>query len=467
MQGYKWFNKYHVLKILGQGGTSQVFLARHIKLDSLRAIKRISKKNYFHSLLLKEAYILKNLKHSCIPIIYDIEEDDSYSYIIQEHITGINLKQFLKKKNALPEKQIINFGIQLCDLIHHLHSHERPILHLDIKPENIIIDKNILKLIDFGNSIYSDEAEHKKVFLGTKGYAAPEMYKKEKIDERTDVYSIGVLLHYMITGEEFSKGNVSMENINLKTICSKKLKTIIMRCLRHHPSNRYSSVSQLHKELSAIYSKENKQSYQPTIISIAGSQRGIGVTHLAFIISNYYQELNIKCLYIEKNKTDCVIKIKNTYERIIATNGIYVLNNLPMMANIKNLSLLEVPLEEYPIKIQDYGCLNEENQDDFMKGDIKVLVLGGKDWEIESSEKALELIKEDDDIYLLFNFLDRERFQELKKSMGNFRTFRIPYEPDPFKKINNSYTIEFLEELTRVHSGTEGFISRIKTFIRN
>src|SRR5699024_467062 len=132
---------------------SDVFLAEHIKLKDLRAIKRIRKDHILHGNLLKEAYILKNLRHSCIPIIYDFEEDDHYSYIIEQYIKGQSLQQFLGQwVGKVKESTIVEIGIQICDLLQYLYSLENPILYLDLQPNNIIISEEKVKLIDFGAS---------------------------------------------------------------------------------------------------------------------------------------------------------------------------------------------------------------------------------------------------------------------------------------------------------------------------
>ena len=134
MQQEIWFNKYRIIKLLGRGGTAKVFLAEHIKLNSYRAIKCISKNHPLYELQRKEAQILKNLKHSCIPIIYDIEEDKDGSYIVEQYLEGDNLNDYVMSNGTLSEDIIVRFALQLCDLIQYLHSTTRPILYLDLKP---------------------------------------------------------------------------------------------------------------------------------------------------------------------------------------------------------------------------------------------------------------------------------------------------------------------------------------------
>src|SRR5690606_4170247 len=136
-----WFQKYQIIKLLGRGSTAEVYLAKHILLNSYRAIKCISKNHPLYEYHRKEANLLNNLKHPCIPIIYDIEEDENGSYIIEQFIEGHTLKDFVRDKGPIDENIIIHYAIQLCDLLEYLHSVERPIIYLDLKPENIIIQE--------------------------------------------------------------------------------------------------------------------------------------------------------------------------------------------------------------------------------------------------------------------------------------------------------------------------------------
>lgn len=122
-----------------------------------------------------EASLLKNLNHPGIPIIYDIEEDDTYYYIIEEFIRGESLDTFVLHQETISQELIIEFCIQLCEILDYLHHYAPyPILYQDLKPEHIILCGNQLKLIDFGiASFFTGSGKHFQKF-GTKGYAAPE-----------------------------------------------------------------------------------------------------------------------------------------------------------------------------------------------------------------------------------------------------------------------------------------------------
>lgn len=448
MQQEIWFQKYRILGLLGRGGTAEVYLAEHIRLNSYRAIKRISKNHPLYEQQRNEAFILKNLKHSCIPIIYDIEENEEGSYIVEQYLEGMTLKEYVKLKGAFREDMIIHVGIQLCDLILYLHSINRPVLYVDLKPENILLSGRTVKLIDFGSALYRDELPEHPRYAATKGYAAPELYGQDKIDERCDVYGIGIILYYMATGKALPQNGDSARNIDLACNCSKRLKNIINHCLRYHPSQRYSSVTRLCRELSAA-GKNQFQSAPDNIIriAVAGTQPRIGVTHFAFRLSGYYISRNLRCLYHERNSSGCIQSIKSRYEGIISDRGVFQIEQIPVLAD--QTVKCEI-VDSYQVIVQDFGCLTKRNLEDFLKADVKLLLLGAKDWELNQSEAVLSMLTEYEDVIYLFNFLSGRQFQQVIKNMKRLRCFRIPYEPEPFGAINRKNGQEMFAELYAV-----------------
>lgn len=454
MQQEIWFQKYRILGLLGKGGTSKVYLAEHIKLNSYRAIKFISKNHPLYELQHKEAFILKDLKHSCIPIIYDIEENEEGSYIVEQYLEGDTLKDYVGKNGALREDIIILFAVQLCDLIHYLHSTERPILYLDLKPENIILIGMTLKLIDFGSALYQDEMSENRNYYGTRGFAAPELYRHKKIDERCDIYGIGSLLYYMAAGHEISENCFDNDNIDLLGNYSKRLKNIMNHCLKFNPSERYTSVGQLSKQLSAMLGKQKvcHESSQLLTIAVAGAQPRIGVTHLSFRLCNYFIQQNRSCLYIERNDTECVRRIKNCYEKVEDKNGIYVIESIPMLRFTRNG---KTDIGGYRITVTDYGNLTKENISEFLNAKVKLLLLGAKDWELKYAEEALNMVAEYKEIAYLFNFTSGRLFQRIARSMEKGNSYRVPYEPDPFAKVTDENEKELFDELLCTKNKTQ------------
>ncbi len=449
MQQEIWFQKYRILGLLGVGGNSEVYLAEHIKLNSYRAIKFISKTHPLYDLQCKEALILKNLKHSCIPIIYDIEEDADGSYIVEQYLEGDTLKSYVLAKGSCSDDTIIRFGIQLCDLIEYLHSTKRPILYVDLKPDNIILSGITLKLIDFGSALYQDELTKGQSYMGTKGYAAPELYGNKIIDQRCDVYGVGMLMYYMATGINISENTRRFIHIDNAGNCSKELKKVINNCLKYNPSQRFASISRLKKQLLTI---ERKNQYrpktsQPVKIAIAGSQTRIGVTHLSLRLCKYLSSQRQKYLYMENNNSGCVGLIKCCYEEVNLKDEVFLIDGIPMLSQ---KHYVRQSLEDYQFILQDMGCLTKDNLEEFLSADIKLLILGAKEWELKKSEQIINLTAEYEDIAYLFNYIDGRQFQEVMMSMEGRKCFRIPYEPNPFAKMKYKSEGEFYEDLISV-----------------
>jgi len=450
MQQEIWFQKYQILGLLGKGGNAKVYLAEHIKLKSLRAIKFISKNHPLYDLQLKEAFVLKNLKHSCIPIIYDIEENEDGSYIIEQFLEGKTLKSIVSKKGPFREELIIRFGNQLCNLIQYLHSVERPILYIDLKPENIILCENTLKLVDFGSALFMDEATAHPNYYATKGYAAPELYTNKQIDERCDVYGIGCLLYYMATGGSIIHDSKEVNHIDYLGRCTKRLKKVICRCLRYSPSQRYASVTKLSEQLSALKQNEqNKTELSKTVtIAIGGSQSRIGVTHMAFRTCKYLLRGRQLCIYQEKNASGSVWSMRSICNKVDIHKGVYVIEGIPM---IPSYQCAKIDPEDYQFIVQDFGCINEDNLAEYLSADIKLFVLGSKEWELKHMEHAFRMMTEYRDINCLFNYLNAKQFQQIVKSLNRDNCFRIPYEPDPFTNITAQKGMEFFQDVLHLN----------------
>jgi serine/threonine protein kinase len=448
MKNQIWFQKYQIIKMLGQGGSADVYLAEHVKLKSFRAIKRISKDSILHEQLLNEAHILKNLKHSCIPVIYDFEEDAHFSYIIEQYIEGESLRVFRQHYRNLSEEIIISFTIQICDLMQYLYSVDNPILYLDLKPDNIIIAEKTVKLIDFGASSYKNQVTNRKYSLGTKGYAAPELYNGHIPDERTDVYGIGMLLFFMMTGKGL---DVSIQKRLKREIIrsySKRLQSIMNQCLHSYPFFRYSTVSVLKNKLLDIDPQKRQtivHSNKSICFAIAGTQHRIGTTHLSIILSSYFTRKGKKGLYIEKNNSNHIFDILKKYQKINTKDGIYHIFDCNMLPAYQ----IDLPykVEDYQVTVLDYGCLNQGNLEEFLQADIKLVVSGAKEWEIDETEEILRLLSDYKDIKYLFNFIDGKQFHDITRFMENLPCYRIPYEPNPFQWNNHESLDRFIEKL--------------------
>lgn len=445
MQQEIWFQKYRIIRLLGRGGTAEVYLAEHIKLKSYRAIKCISKKHPLYEFQRNEALLLKNLKHSCIPIIYDIEEDEESSYIVEQYLEGITLKELVASKGPLRENLLIHYALLLCDVIDYLHKADRPILYIDLKPENILVLDSSLKLVDYGSAIYQDELPGENKLCGTKGYVAPELYLRSDIDNHCEVYGIGMLMYFMATGRGIPVNKADLNNIDQLGDCSTQLKGIINHCLKFHPAQRYATVEQLKKQLSALRQKRRRtmESGRTLTIAVAGAQQRVGVTHLSIRLCKYFLQAGKDCLLQERNQSGHLSRIRNCYREIRGKEGIYEVEGIPMATQ----EIPEKMMEDYQVTVLDYGCLNRENIHAFLQADQKLLILGAKDWELQDSEQILDMTAEYKDITYLFNFLNDKQFYRVCRSMGNKNCRRLPYEPDPYARPKGSSGTDFFREL--------------------
>lgn len=442
------FEKYQVLKVISNSEYSTVYLAVHIKLQCNRIIKQIYKSSPCYLQLIGEAKIMKLLKHPCIPQIFDIEEDETSFYIVEQYMEGESLKRICQIRK-LQEKTILSYAIQICELLRYLHTREEVILYLDLKPENILIHNEQVYLVDFGSSNY--RKEERDYGFGTPWFASPEQYLSKNVDERADIYGIGMLLYYMILGKEYAieKG----KNIDFSDSCSKDLKRVVNRCLKLQAFQRYTSIIELQKSLSGIHIKlkNSKDTEHITTIAIVGSQHRIGVTHVALQMANFLKQNRRASLYLECNDSLALSAIarRGTMKRYREEG--YLLYQVPCCHSdlIKDVNLNT----QYKFIIKDYGVLSNENYHKFCKEDYQMVVMGAKDWELDASEQCIQLCKRKDNIYYLFNFISASDFRNVINNMKSKKCYRIPFEPQLILSnksgVMETFLLHLLEDILR------------------
>jgi len=245
--------KYKIEKLLGQGATGKVYLCRNIELDNLWAVKYIYKKNTKIKLL-AEIDILKKLNHVSLPKIVDVIEDDSGFYMVESYIEGTPLDKLLKERGSFDEETVIEWGKQLCDALSYLHNMKPyPIIYRDMKPHNIIITTdNKAVIVDFGIAReYKGQNTKDTIIAGTPYYAAPEQLTAEgATDNRTDIYSLGVTLHHLLTGVLPKFEETSLLEYDKKI--SPQMDYIILKCIKKNLSERYQSIDELKNDLCNI-----------------------------------------------------------------------------------------------------------------------------------------------------------------------------------------------------------------------
>ena len=254
-------NRYEILEVIGTGGMAVVYKARCHRLNRLVAIK-ILKDDYssdeeFRRRFHAEGEAVAMLSHPNIVAVYDVSTSEIADYIVMELIEGISLKQYMEKKGVLNWKETLHFGIQIGKALEHAHS--RGIVHRDIKPHNIMVLKNgSVKVTDFGIArLMSKGNTLTKEALGSVHYISPEQAKGGRIDNRSDLYSLGVVMYEMMAGRPPYDGEspvaIAIQHINggamlpstLNPNIPGGLEQIIMKNMALDPNSRYDTATQM------------------------------------------------------------------------------------------------------------------------------------------------------------------------------------------------------------------------------
>ena len=438
-----WLGKYEIVKLLGEGAASRVYLANHIALGQRRAIKCIDRSHISYEQAKQEAQMLLTLSSPWIPEVYDIEEDESRLYIIEEYMEGESLISYWNREQPLPEAEVAGLAVQVCELIKYLHTREDPILYLDLKPSNLRIHNGRIKLIDFGSAMRLSAAKRHPV-TGTRGYAAPEQYYGAELCEATDVYGIGMLLYYLMTGRVTEDGD-GLPGCNEIKGYSKALLRLTARAVRHNPFKRFLSVESLECALRRLNKREQKLSEKTkssVTIALAGSEHKIGVTHMAWYLLRELGRQKKKVLYVECSESNRVGILAK--ECSVGNKAAILYRGCQLT---KEEWLIQGEDQEYDYIILDYGRVTNENISKFLGAQVRIAVFGGCLWERVWTERAVRMFDEyasemavdwRKEIRCVYNHLTAREFYYMPMIQGVKRFYRMPVECDALGGNNPS-----------------------------
>jgi serine/threonine-protein kinase len=304
--------KYEILKKVGQGGMSVVYLAMDNRLNKQWAVKEIKNdgSKSVETLLKgleREANILKNVDHPVLPRIVDIINENGTIYVIMDFVEGKPLSDVLKQEGAQKQSDVIEWGRALASALDYLHSMNPPIIYRDMKPSNVMLKPDgSVKLIDFGTAKeYIVENNADTTALGTRGYAAPEQFGDAQgrgiynTDARTDIYNLGATLYHLVTGKNPCEPPYEIKPIRQwNPMLSSGLEQIIIKCCQANPQDRYQSCSELlyaldhYTELDNEYRSESKRKLAAFCIMAGLSLASIGVAITGGVKKNELKELN-------------------------------------------------------------------------------------------------------------------------------------------------------------------------------
>ena len=243
----EFLQKYDQMECLASHNGRDTILVRR-KSDGVKAIATCYDCSVYP--LSSNLKLLGEFDHPGLPRYYEQFENDRMVCVVREYIEGLTLSQYVLSRQ-MSAKEIVEKLVQLCDVLEILHSHEPQVVHRDIKPENIIVRSNgSIVLIDFDIARTVKEGEETDtVFFGTRLYAPPEQYGFGQTDSRADIYSFGVLLRWMMTGNAKKNPNITADPA---------IEEIIDRCTAFSPNQRYGDITDVRHALEKIKFEKRK-----------------------------------------------------------------------------------------------------------------------------------------------------------------------------------------------------------------
>jgi serine/threonine protein kinase len=265
-------SRYEILDMVGKGGMGEVYRVYDLNVAEVMALKlllpNIASDDNIIKRFTNELKLARKIAHRNVCKMYDLNEDDGVPYITMEHVSGEDLKSLIKSEGRLPEEYVIDIVIQVCEGL--AEAHKSGVVHRDLKPQNLMIDERAtVKILDFGiaRSMEARGMTRTGMMIGTPEYISPEQAEGEESDQRSDIYSLGVILYEMITGRVPFKGDTALSVAlkhktqiplaprKLNPVISDGLSQVILTCMQKDKESRYQEVRELLTDLIRLKEK--------------------------------------------------------------------------------------------------------------------------------------------------------------------------------------------------------------------
>ena len=323
--------RYRIVEEIGRGGMGRVYKAEDLELNITVALKIISpkysKNPRFIERFKKEVLSARSISHENVIRIFDLGEEEGIKYFSMEYIKGQNLRDFIRSSGFPTIKRSVEIMRQVCFALNAAHKHG--IIHRDLKPSNIMIDNSgQAYVMDFGlaRSLSGLESEKPKAIEGTPRYMSPEQIEKEKLDHRTDIYSLGLVFYELLAGQPAFDADSSSDMFEkqvkelprlpseINPHVSPALNKIITKCLKKNKSDRYSHVDDILKDLtqatatSQTYGRPIKRRKYLRFLYAAAA---VAAVVAGIFIVKYTQRLRTTSPRIDKRISVAVVNFEN------------------------------------------------------------------------------------------------------------------------------------------------------------
>ncbi|WP_094699476.1 Stk1 family PASTA domain-containing Ser/Thr kinase [Brevibacillus laterosporus] len=284
MQGQRLGGRYQLEEVIGGGGMAIVYKARDLVLNRIVAVKLLRPQfgtdEDFVERFRREAQAVASLSHHNIVNVYDVGQDDDIHYMVMEYIEGSTLKEIITAQGGMMMSEAVRIAMQVCDALD--HAHQNQIIHRDIKPHNIMIGTNgRVKVTDFGiaRAVTSQTITQTGSVLGSVHYFSPEQARGGITAEKSDIYSLGIVLYEMVTGTLPFSGDspitVALKHLQdplpeprkLNPAIPQSLENVIIRALAKDPFQRYKSAREMYEDLETCLSAERRHESKLTFAS--------------------------------------------------------------------------------------------------------------------------------------------------------------------------------------------------------
>jgi eukaryotic-like serine/threonine-protein kinase len=258
--------RYELRGLIGQGGMADVEVAQDRVLDRQVAVKMLHQRyaddQSFIDRFRREAQSAASLNHPNVVAVYDTGEDGHRPFIVMEYVAGRSLRDVMRQEGILPERAA-EITADAAQALH--YAHERGLVHRDVKPGNIMIsDEGQVKVTDFGiaRAVSAETVTQTAAVFGTAAYVSPEQAQGERVDRRTDIYSLGCVLYEMLTGRQPFTGDSAVAMAykhvaeppvppcDLNPDVSEELEAVCLKALAKHPDDRYQTAQEFYEDLS-------------------------------------------------------------------------------------------------------------------------------------------------------------------------------------------------------------------------
>ncbi|CAH0121167.1 serine/threonine-protein kinase [Paenibacillus sp. MSJ-34] len=447
--------RYRVIGRIGAGGMSSVYLVEDDKLKGKRwALKEtvVPDKTAYRNVA-EEAEMLIRLNHPFLPRIVDFfaPDEDGLMYLVMDYIEGETLACYFARHNGkLPFKAVVGYGLQLCEVLHYLHTRNPPVVYRDMKPSNVMVTpQGQIRLIDFGIARrFKPSQSDDTIRLGTVGFAAPEQYEGQQSETRSDLYGLGALLMHLLSAGRATVLSPQYERL-LQDDVPPGFRPVLAKLLQYDPKDRYSSAEQARNallpfaqpEASGIARQSAAAAFAwigTAVVAVGGVSKGVGTTHTAIVIAHYLARRKVRVAIRECGGEEAFARIESAYEGLdgqFQPTERFAVNGVEYIKGHADLDMQSMLAEGYDFLVLDLGNVCESNDlSEFFRANFPIVVASGAEWRQQDLRRFLQRYgdKEKGNWKYFIPLANRRTVRDIQKSFQLRSVTALPFHPDPF-----------------------------------